>query len=116
MKKVKGKKRNKIPEPLHIPTPPAIPLITQIIEHLKMIRKEGGNIDTVDLSCGSRDARPSDPGYEDDPGWVQKYPDGTFTITISGNHKRHEPNTKHKKSAGKKKANQVLLEWKHINL
>ena len=80
--------------------------ITKTIEALKKIKKNGGDINTYNISTPVRDARPGDPNYsftDAQLGFRQFCHDGTFAITLTGTFKQHEPNTGTKKSAGKKK-------------
>ena len=76
--------------------------ITKLIKFLQGIKKNGGDLSTFSISNGIRDALPHERKYIG-TGIPEIRPDGTFSITAYGNYKQHESNTRHKKSAGKKK-------------
>jgi len=79
--------------------------ITYLIKFLQEIKKNGGGIDTVELSNGMRRMHPGDKEFsfkDDELGWIQRIPDGTFSITITGFRSKHESNTRFKKRTGKK--------------
>lgn len=63
--------------------------ITQLIKFLQDIDQNGGDFHNIELSNGVREVEPDDPEYEEgNAGYVQRKPDGTFSIVISGNYKR----------------------------
>jgi len=61
--------------------------ITRLIKLLQSIKKNGGDIDTFSISAGIREAHPGDDGFslkDYDMGFVQRVPDGTFSIVVTG--------------------------------